>query len=682
MKKNILYIASAVMINTAYAEETKLPVINVEADKVVNATTTTLSSDSKSAIDGGDLLLQIPGISGVKMGTRGVDPVIRGQKHNQLNILLDGAYVHGGCPNRMDPPTSYASTEMFDKVTVFKGVQTLIYGSGGSGGTVLFERSAPDFSKDETVKGKFGGGYRSNSNAWDVFADVASGTNQGYVRASVSAKEADSYQDGDGKDVRSGYSERSAMLKMATKTESGTEYSFDIDVVRGKDTLYAGANMDSPQADNDTYKLTIESGKVAAFDSVKFEVYRSDVFHIMDNFSLRTSMMNKLRVPSSSVTDGLRLIGDMEIGKGSLMLGVDYQNGDRDATRYMSMTAAFPNMTQSFMWPGVETNQTGLFAEYLGEVSKGNRYTVGLRYDSVESNATKASLTPMAMMTMSPNQLYTSYYGTTASKKTENNVGALLRMEHDLSKQNMLFWGISRTVRTADETERFMAANNPTTMMRWIGNPDIKPEEHIQLDVGFSIKGKESDLSVSAYYDDVSNYILRDRAHAQAGVLLSDNASIYRNIDAELYGVDVEASHKWSDSWSSYFTAAYVHATNTLDNRAIAQTPPLEGTVALEYQTTGWMFGGQVRIVDKQTRVDDNAMTGSGLDFGQTEGFKLLNLYGSMKISKQADLRFGVDNVMDKTYAEHLNKPNAFDPSPVRVNEPGRSVWTRVSMKF
>ena len=676
---SLIFMGSA-FASLVLAAENEIPTIQVEADKIIDATTSVLKLDNNFSADGGELLLQTPGVSGVKMGNHGIDPVIRGQKHNQLNVLLGGAYIHGGCPNRMDPPSSFASTELYDQVTVIKGVQTLIYGGGGSGGTVLFERSVPTFEKDETIKTKVGAGYRSNGKAWNVFADVAAGSNDGYVRGSVTEKEAEEYQDGDGNDVRSGYSEKSAMLSLGAKTDAGTKYRLDIDAVRGEDILYAGAMMDSPLSNSDTYKLTVETAKVAGFDKVKVEAYRSDVSHIMDNFSYRTNMM-WMRVPSTSITDGMRLIGDMPVSEGTLSIGMDYKQGDRDATRYSSMTPVYPTMSQSFMWPGVETSQTGLFAEYEGEVSKGNRYTAGLRYDSVEADATKATSTTM-MMPTTPNTLYSNYYGTTASKKTEDNISALFRMEHDTNKQTTLFWGLSRTVRTADETERFIAANNSTTMMRWIGNPDIKPEEHTQLDIGMSFKGKKSTSSLSVYYDNVSDYILRDRAHGQTGILLSDNASIYRNVDAELYGVDIETSYKWSDKWRSHFTAAYVHATNTTDNRAIAQTPPLEGTVSLDYYVNKWMFGGEVRLVDKQTRVDDNNMTGSGLDFGQTDGFALLNLYGSMKISKNGNVRFGIDNVMDKTYAEHLNKPNAFDPSPIQVNESGRSIWAQISMKF
>ena len=48
-----------------------------------------------------DLLRDIPGVSGSRMGGHGTDPSIRGLSQTRLNILLDGAYVHGGCPNRI-----------------------------------------------------------------------------------------------------------------------------------------------------------------------------------------------------------------------------------------------------------------------------------------------------------------------------------------------------------------------------------------------------------------------------------------------------------------------------------------------------------------------------------------------------------------------------------------------------
>jgi len=682
MNNKIFYAMALALTSQVQAQDTVLPTVEVKADTLIDATSSVLSSEGmtqNTPADGGEWLLQVPGISGVKMGAHGVDPVIRGQKHNQLNILLDGAYVHGGCPNRMDPPTSYASSESYDSVTVFKGVQTLIYGAGGTGGTVLFERVAPTFEEGEKYKGKYGGGYRSNGDQWDVFADVAAGNKSNFIRGNINIKEGDNYEDGDGNEVRSGYSEKSAMIMLGGKTDKGTEYRLDVDSVRGEDILYPGARMDAPVSDNDTYRLNIKTQQVGSFEQLNIEAYHSDVYHEMDNYSYRTNPMWML-VFSDSITDGARIVGDMAMGAGMLTLGIDTQNSDRDSIRYAGMAGMVPTASQSFLWPGVEIEQTGLFAEYTGEVSKGNRYTAGIRYDSAEASASKAALSPASGM--SPDQLYTMYYGTTASDHSEDNIGALYRMEHDVSKHTMVFWGISQTKRTADATERYLSANNMMTAMRWIGNPNLDPETHRQLDIGVNREGKNGSISVSAYYDDVADYILRDRAHGQDGILQADNATIYRNVDAELYGIDAEADYRWTKQWQSRFTLAYVHASNTSDNRVIAQTPPLEGTASLEYHRDKWMLGGELRAVDKQTRVEDNMMLDSGLDAGQTPGFVVLNLYGNYKFSKQGEFKYGVDNVFDKTYAEHLNKPNAFDPTVIQINEPGRSFWARVNMKF
>jgi len=182
----------------------------------------------------------------------------------------------------------------------------------------------------------------------------------------------------------------------------------------------------------------------------------------------------------------------------------------------------------------------------------------------------------------------------------------------------------------------------------------------------------------------VDDYILRDRAHGQDGILLNDNTTIYRNVDATLYGLEVDAGIRWSKNWSSRATLAYVHAENTSDDRAIAQTPPLDATLNLEYTGSNWYVGAKVSGQTEQHRVEDNAATDSGLDPGTTPGWAILDLYGSYEISDNATVKLGVNNVLDHTYAHHVNRANAdpFNPGPVQVNEPGRSFWVRVNASF
>lgn len=93
------------------------------------------------AHDGADYLKTIPGFSVVRKGGTDGDPVLRGMSGSRLNVLLNGEVILGGCGGRMDPPTAYVFPAAYDRITVLKGPQSVLYGPGASAGTVLFERS-------------------------------------------------------------------------------------------------------------------------------------------------------------------------------------------------------------------------------------------------------------------------------------------------------------------------------------------------------------------------------------------------------------------------------------------------------------------------------------------------------------------------------------------------------------
>ena len=82
--------------------------------------------------DGAQLLNQLPAFNSIrKGGNYGFDPVFRGFKYDQLNIVLHGAQsATAACPNRMDPPTSQMAPNMIDRIEVLKGPYALRYGSG------------------------------------------------------------------------------------------------------------------------------------------------------------------------------------------------------------------------------------------------------------------------------------------------------------------------------------------------------------------------------------------------------------------------------------------------------------------------------------------------------------------------------------------------------------------------
>lgn len=667
-----LTLLSSLLILSASAIAEDTMVIDIKSGKKPSPNEVKPQSAERSAVlpaDGGDFLKQLNGVSGSRFGGRGIEPIIRGQSQTQLNVLLDGAYVHGGCPNRMDPPTSWAALETYEKVSVEKGVQTLQHGSGGSGGTVLFERDTRSIADPEGGwSGKLSATTMSNGVKHDVAADVTKAGEKGYVRVFGQDREADNYEDGDGNEVRSAYKHRQAgiVLGVTPTVDRTIEYSYENNDF--SDALYAGAGMDSPEESGSIQRLKYKDKFGSKVESIDAEVYSSNIDHLMDNYSLRPNTGVKMAVPTTSDTVGGKLALKSTFGNTELTYGLNVQNRDRNAE--MKNISAGGTVT-NLMWPGATTDQTGVFVEAESKFGAGDKLKYGVRVDQVKADASKADT---AVGGRTPNQNYSAIYADYDGNPNadETNVGALLRYEKALNDDTTVFTGLSRTVRTADETERYLSKWAPAAADRWVGNPDLKPEKHNQLDLGVSQQKGQVRWTGTVFADKVNDFILRDQNAA--------GTNIYRNVDADLYGVELGAEAKLSQKVKLSGDLAYVKRTNTTDDRAIAQTPPLNGKVQADYNGAKWGGGARVRFAAGQKRVD----LLSPVEVGESSGYGVLDAYGRYNIGKASKIRFGIDNVFDKTYAEHVSRANVdpFNTQAIRVNEPGRTAWLKLETEF
>ncbi|RMG57684.1 MAG: TonB-dependent copper receptor [Gammaproteobacteria bacterium] len=684
MKRSLLAVLIGSLPLGVSAQSTLLPNIVVlgQEENEPNTREVAPLEQPGVAVDGGEILRDAPGVDAGRMGGHGLEPVIRGQGQNRINVLVDGAYLFGGCPNRMDPPTAYANTLLYDRVRILKGVQTLLWGSGGSGGTVLFEH--------ETRVPDKGWGLRyslataSNDLNHETGVDAVLGGDRAWLRLFGSDAAAGNYRDGDGNEIRSAWKDRKGAASAGLAMGEDTRVEFGIDYDQTRDMLFAGAGMDSPEATARTGRLKFEHDfNGTHLQGIRFEGARSTVDHLMDNYSLRTNTMMWARAPSDSDTDTARLLADLDLGAWEMTLGLDWLANRRDARRYTGMAGMEPTTLNSVLWPDVHISQLGLVLEGARPLEAGAELTAGVRYDRVSHEARKASLDP-AGMPLSPNQLYTTYYGTTASPGTEHNIGFLLRYQRPLKEGLHLFTGLSRTMRTADATERYMAANGMTPDARWVGNPNLDPEAHHQLDAGLAWEGRQTRAGLVVYIDQVQDYILRDRAHGQDGILQTDNATIYRNVSARLIGTELTASRRLGKHILASGDLSWVRSENLDDHRPIAQTPPLQGTLRLDRTQGALAVGARVRWAARQNRVEDDPTVDSGVDPRQTPGWAVLDLHGRYRFGSHATLSAGIDNVFDRTYANHLNRANAdpFNPQAIQVNEPGMSLWMRLHGKF
>ena len=633
--------------------------------------------------DAAEVLRSVSGMAIGRMGGHGLEPRLRGMGETNINVLLDGAYVHNACPNRMDPPTSFGAVDSFDRVVVLKGVQTVRYGGGGSAGTVLYQRETPRFQPSEDWRLAIGSSWATHAEKPDLTIDAAIGTPTLYLRAIGEKRAMGNYEDGAGNEVRSAFNKQDMSFAFGWTPDDLTALELSFENNLTEDSLVPGAAMDAPFDDNSLYRLQLRrlraGGTIIAIES---DIYFGEIDHVMDNFSLRP-LAGPLAAKAETTSDtyGGRFSVDSRAGKNvRITSGVDFQSNTRRAVRIVGPTPETVSKDQSILWPDAEITDTGLFFEGVWDSRRQRRILFGARADRFEASIGEPGRKPFGL-NLSPNDLYELYYGKAVTNWSHDDFGGLLRLEHDLDNGPTLFVGISRSVRPADATERYLASNNAAAAKRWIGHSNLDASQHHQLDLGLSSIGKNRQITAVLFLDRVDDFILRDRARLQPGILQNDLASIYRNVEAELFGIEVDSWQKLGKRFSLLGNAGWVHAENTTDDRPIAQIPPLQGRIRLNLDDKPWKSSATVRYALKQARIDDNPATGSGLDMDETPSYAVLDLLGSYSLRSGIEIQLGVENVFDRLYADHLNRANRFDVEQVRVNEPGRTFWTRIRLR-
>lgn len=649
----ILILSSAILASSPFAlaaaeqAEEKESVFTLEEIVVTSHRMTqplVIETDPKAprqpvpAADGGGYLKNIPGFSVVRQGGTGSDPLLRGLGGTRLKVLLNGTTQLGGCSYRMDPTTSYAFPESFSKIIVLKGPETVRYGSNVAG-TVLFERDTAPFEKAD-VRGSSSVLVGSNGRN-DELLDVTAGDTTGYVRIIKTRSHADNYEDGAGNKIHSFYTRQSLSGIVGVTPDVNTLYEFTVDTSTAE-AAYGSRGMDGPQFDQRDYSFKYEKKNLSPVVSkFEFKAYHNYVDHVMDDFSFRTPTGMGMWMDVDRTTTGGRVSADLILNtKTAATVGFDYQKNEHTSRMDMKGVpyGAKPRVTDL-----VFTNY-GVFGDFKRTLNEQNRLLGGMRFDSLDvKNETSAALSD-----------------------SNHTYGAFLRYEHDYANTPITTYiGVGHAQRPADYWER-----------RLNSNFYLKPEKNTQLDTGLLYRKDRFQSGLSLFYSTIDDFI-------------QFTGDTGKNIDATLYGGEAEATYFFTKDWSITATLAYVRGENDTENKALAQIPPLEGTIGLKYQHEKVEAGLLWRAVKAQSRYDIGSGSSTSQDIaGIPGGFGILSVNAAYRPARNMVIAAGVDNIFDKNYAEFLSRSGVAIPNvgiPVatfRLNEPGRTIWVKTSYNF
>ncbi|WP_348970541.1 TonB-dependent copper receptor [Pseudomonas atacamensis] len=624
------------------------------------------------ASDGGDYLKTIPGFALVRNGGTNGDPVLRGMFGSRLNILTNGSMMLGACPGRMDAPTSYISPETYDKLTVIKGPQTVLWGPGASAGTVLFDREPENFGELGTrVNASILAGSHGR---FDKVVDAAAGGPLGYVRVIGNTAHSDDYRDGNNDIVASRYDKWNGDVALGWTPDADTL----IELTAGKgdgEARYAGRGMDGSQFLRESLGLRFEKSNITdVLEKLEAQVYYNYADHVMDNYTLRTpSGTGMMAGPMASNVDrrtlGARLKATWRWADVQLITGLDAQTNEHRQRSSMGIDT-YKDLPYS---KDADFHNYGVFSEMTWYAAERDRLITGARVDRASAKDYRQTIG--SGMTSRPNP-------TADDSRADTLPSGFVRYEHDLADSpTTLYAGLGHAQRFPDYWELFSPKSGPAGSVNAFDS--IKPEKTTQFDFGVNYKSADLEAWASGYIGVVRDYILFDYTPGMMGM----STSRAENIDARIMGGELGAAYNLTDNWKADATLAYAWGKNSSDGSALPQMPPLDARFGLTYSEAKWSAGALWRVVAAQHRIDANKGNVVGKDYAQSSGFGVFSLNGAYRINQHWKVSSGVDNLFGKAYAEHLNLAGnagfgypANDPQA--LNEPGRTLWTKVDMSF
>jgi iron complex outermembrane recepter protein len=247
--------------------------------------------------DAGQVLQQIPGFSAVrKSGAFGFDPVYRGFKQEQLNILNDGALNSiAACPNRMDPPTSQVMINQVQQVEILRGPHSFRYGPA-MGAIINFKSAEPEFRDTTSYFGRINTGFETNGEVYRTEGMAGMRNQKLQISASGSYSKGHEYKDGDGTTIPAGFSRGAAGLNAALKLPKNQALQLTASRNFARKTAFPTLMMDL--LSDDTWMLQASykiSPQMKWYKNWHVQLYTSAVDHSMGN-KMRRKVLSHLRM--------------------------------------------------------------------------------------------------------------------------------------------------------------------------------------------------------------------------------------------------------------------------------------------------------------------------------------------------------------------------------------------------
>jgi iron complex outermembrane receptor protein len=278
-------------------------------------------------------------------------------------------------------------------------------------------------------------------------------------------------------------------------------------------------------------------------------------------------------------------------------------------------------------------------------------------------------------------------------KVSDTNVDIALSTQTQLSETLSLYVGVGVKNRAPSYQERYLWTPMESTGgladgHTYIGDIDLKSETAYQGDLGLTWQSSDFMIAPHVFYQNIDNYIqgtplgMDDASAKMMASMMAkdDNPLKFSNVDAKLYGADVNWYYNLTDNFQLSGIASYVRGERRDIDDNLYRIAPLNGQVSVSYHDENVITNLTLVAVSAQ---DDVSATNTEQ---ATSGYGLVNIDIEYFVTADFTLRGGVDNLLDREYQNHLGGYNRVKEvgTPVmdRLPSEGLSAWVEATYSF
>ena len=635
------------------AFETSLPVNLIESVELEEKITTSIKT----------IFEKEPGVDVVATGNGSIHPMIRGLHGERVLVLIDGIRLSEQRPGgnhafSLDPA-------QIERVEVVRGPASVLYGSDAIGGVINFiTKGAENCTQPGSrIGGEAGIQYSSATDGLKESAHIQFGKGRfnGYFGGTYNDAENIETPEGElNNSFYDGYTLWTGGNYIGDGWKLETDYSF----------MNADIGIPSPDAFAEDYFKGEKHHRLAM--GIEADDFEGSIDRVRLDFGWQRHNRHRYRRKTAAIPPAVQ--GDLEVeiqldidtytlkpqifispdDSHYLTMGLDLFYEDAASSRTIGDTgSAWVHPKYSGVPVIPDSDRIGVGAFIQDEILLNNNWVVtpGLRIDWIGSETDGHPQHAIKEQNRSENYA------------VSGNLGLLYK----LTDQVNLYSNVGRAFRAPTLLELYFYG--PHDVANDTGNPELAPETSWNIDFGVKVKTERCQAMAGVFYNIVDDYIAKEKR--------IDGNYYYTNYDSvTLYGAEAGIDYDFGNGFSTFASASYVFAEDDDTGAYLPAIPPLKCSYGVRYENE---FAKAHKFWIELSGITASDQNKTHHNEQNTSGYSRFDLHAGVNLSKNWSFVFGVENLTDELYYDHLS--STWQDIGVTDN-PGRNVQFMIKAKF